>query len=227
MKSKEGAVIIGLLHSGEKSALNVIKLLEAEGIKEDDLIALELSEIKSKYFEEKIKSGNINDILNALRNQRSIIANQIKKTERTEPEYKSKVVGLSNKLYYIDKDLCSYTLLNFLASKKAKIINLQFSDPTQKMNNFETRRLRNYFVYSVRENTWKKRLEGKNPAFVLSGINHIPAIKRFVRYRKIVKMASLWGRRHMFRGILSRLSYKLAKKRKLAKSLKKKNPVKK
>ncbi len=64
MKSKDGAILVGMEHHGREAANKVIEFLEQHGLTSGDLVVLEGDKEDSKYARKILKENRFEEELN-------------------------------------------------------------------------------------------------------------------------------------------------------------------
>jgi hypothetical protein len=164
MKSKDGAVIIGFRHSGIKKAKEIIQQLEKNGIKENDLIAVEYNQTELRRLLDKWNKIKITDDLALFSEEEMFYVRLFKFLQQK----KARIMHLESSRHLGLRSRYLYDYLENLNLKSLKMFRLM--------------------TVPIREKFWAKKLKGKKPAFVLAGAGHIPAIKKMIPYRKILNL---------------------------------------
>ncbi len=192
MRTKGGAIIIGMLHEGEENADKVIKALIENGIKEGQIVAMEKSPKGFQSDKELFQNGlffrTIENFERRLNETRQHIKSCNDKKELKELKRNERSCSSS-----VDTLRFLYRLYDFLFKKRVEILPISSfaKEQTARSMKPQTRkrkRIYNFVVHPIRENYWKKQLRGKKPRFVLVGVNHVSAVKKMIPYERVIKI---------------------------------------
>jgi len=222
-KRKDGAVIVGYVHTGLKNADAVIDELERQGIKTGNVVAKETSLKGLQEIESIIDKGKLNSVNNR-------IDFEIAKAEdglRTSRNRDNLLVRIAQ-LKSAKSDLVFQSeVVKFLRAKGVKIVCLDSNAMAGKISDFwlekhellakgkrnkKKEKIEKLVSTPIREKHWRKVLQGTKPNFVLAGAAHLPAIKKMVSYSKAVDLSVRPLRQRIrgrFRGEMVRMRYKL------------------
>jgi len=199
MKSKDGAVIIGCTHSGVENADRVISELKKDGIKEGDLLAFEMPQRQADANMRQIERTGVIRLLPKMMALAKVWELVPKDAELPpEMQYERELV-----IRVKEQLLFQQVLFEYFVKNKIRVLGFGSFPVNERIRRMLEKVKKSGFegtltkkqgllvglaMGPLQEKFWKKRLKGKKPRFGVCGLEHLPAVKRIVAYRKATRI---------------------------------------
>lgn len=173
-------LIIGYRHSGEGRARALIGVLEKNGLRDGDVIALEGL---SRHETDK---RTVFDLWESEAHGKQRLEEGMRLAARAGVDH---ILHLyENRINKINFHLL---LADYLASKNVKVVGWDiFSSRVRKLDKVKNEKLKQFLQSPIREKIGSKSLKVTNPRFILCGSGHAPALGKLVPNRGVITLSN-------------------------------------
>ncbi|VVC00672.1 Uncharacterised protein [uncultured archaeon] len=204
MKSKSGAILIGLYHHGIENARAVVAELEKKGLQKGDIVAIEFSLYDMENLMVNVNGGYGTKI--------QLLAAEIQKNDRAiqsleeQWTFGQRLMNLYRKSVRLKDSMGDLVFINevigFIVKRGANIVGFDSSFARKKLGKTIieqekksaegrqiTKKEHNFFRFLIgpaREKIMAKRLLALKPKFVLAGAMHIDQLKKAIPFKETI-----------------------------------------